>query len=288
MSQNHTRFLQAHGSRPDYGMQLEILVSLIYHDILSNLDPRNIIDIGANAGLHSMPLANIVRSKGGHLFSFEPLPGTFKELQRNLHSGIVDGLCTIHQLALGERTGKSLFVQNTSSPALSRVVSSLDTLSDSESIISIDITSLDEILGDIPVDFIKSDCESYDFLALRGGSKLISKYKPLIIFENPRQWGAKKHGYDSNDFFNFFAQAELLVFDLHGTLLTKDNWEDPDIGFEFVAINPHFTYFEGVLHSIFSFWKSLSERAVLTEWVQCVRACRDPYSYLDANKAGVQ
>ena len=263
-------------------MQLEILVSLLYHSILQGpLDGSYILDIGANAGLHSIPLLNIIKSKGGHLVAFEPLPSICQELRKNLEDGVSLGLCTIHEKALGELSSKSLFIENIENPALSRIVSPLDTLAPSERIIEIQIEALDNLVSNQKVSFIKADCETYDFIALRGGRQLIEKSRMPIIFENPREWGAKKHGYSCADFFDFWHSIGYLIYDLHANLLTSSKWLAEDICFEFLAVHSQDAARETMLKLIAEYWDSIDSRPVLNEWTRCVEACTDPIGYLN-------
>ena len=67
------------------------------------------------------------------------------------------------------------------------------------------------------VDFIKVDCEGYEYFVLRGGEKLIKRTKPLIVVEQKKadnydigdmaacnlleSWGAKRLGKIVGDYY---------------------------------------------------------------------------------------
>ena len=61
-------------------MQFEILVSLLYRHCIK--ESSTVIDGGANAGLHSIPMSSLLES--GHLYAFEPNPVVFRDLEKKL------------------------------------------------------------------------------------------------------------------------------------------------------------------------------------------------------------
>jgi hypothetical protein len=56
-----------------------------------------------------------------------------------------------------------------------------------ENYITIEVTTLDDFLNNIPVDIIKIDVEGYEVKVFKGSSNILSKHKPVIFSEfSPR------------------------------------------------------------------------------------------------------
>jgi hypothetical protein len=71
--------LQRLRDRPDFGQSLEVLLAALYHRIIRSGDI--VIDGGANGGLHTIPMARLVRPLG-HIVAYEPQPRPLESLQK--------------------------------------------------------------------------------------------------------------------------------------------------------------------------------------------------------------
>ena len=70
--------------------------------IMKYLKPGDtFIDIGANIGHHSM-FAAAITGKTGKVYSFEPIPRLFKQLQESVKVNKFDAIVTAYNMALGE------------------------------------------------------------------------------------------------------------------------------------------------------------------------------------------
>ncbi len=263
--------------RKDYNSQFEILVSYLYHHVVKS--GSFVIDGGANSGLHAMPLSRLV-SPDGMLFCFEPLPHISETLRKNIAPAISSVCARVYQNALGDKSAKVQFICNSANPALSRIMTDFDKLGESDNIIEVDVVVLDHILRGHKIDFIKLDLEGADFLALKGGENILRNWKPPVVFENSRAWAAKKYNYTAEDFFIFFENLEYEIYDLHNIKLTRDNWEDQNLSFEFIAFHKSDPRGDLFMRIIEYFWSTINQRSELLDWIECVKLCRDPFASL--------
>jgi FkbM family methyltransferase len=135
-----------------------------------------VIDIGANLGVYSLPMARMV-GPTGQVFAYEPgsEPRAFLERSRELNAAV-----NLHispsALSDREREGRLVFGGS----------SELSALGDSGSGETVRITNLDNedaARGWPSPDFMKIDAEGEEERILAGGHKFFSRHSPLIMFE---------------------------------------------------------------------------------------------------------
>lgn len=100
------------------------------------------------------------------IFAFEPDPKNFKYL-KSFCDKLEHVKCI--QMGIGEKKGILQFMSDDSS---SKIVDNGDRL--------VLIDTLDHMLGDIPVTYLKMDVEGLECAALMGAHKIIEKYKPKL------------------------------------------------------------------------------------------------------------
>lgn len=130
------------------------------------------VDVGAHCGLWTRVLAQCF----GKVTAFEPLDEHFACLARNITTSNVQ----MHKTALGDKSGAV----------------TLDTDAGAESTgwayvksggrISAEIRTLDSY-GLEPVDFLKVDCEGFEYFVLAGGAETIQRDRPTIIVEQNKE-----------------------------------------------------------------------------------------------------
>lgn len=149
-------------------------------------DNSIILDIGANIGTWSIPLA----IKNRKVYSFEPYDSSFYSLCGNIflnnkehiiypyHSAITDNVNKKTSMYLSETInigGCKLIEKNDNNNQLNRY-----------KLITLDSLKLEK------VNFIKIDVEGQELNVIKGGTKTILKNKPVIFFEcwdiNSHHW----------------------------------------------------------------------------------------------------
>jgi FkbM family methyltransferase len=143
-------------------------------------------DIGANIGLHSILLSNLIGAQG-RLHAFEPNSELVPALRRTL-SGL--GNATLHTIALSDKNDESnLFVPPDDSMAsLKDWTADTNLREDVEPrVVTCQQRRMDELVedGTLPQpDFIKCDVEGAELLVFQGGLKTLERTDaPIILFE---------------------------------------------------------------------------------------------------------
>ena len=135
-----------------------------------------VIDIGANLGVYSLPMARLV-GRTGHVFAYEPGSETRALLERSRELNAAVNL-DILPFALSDREREGRLVFGGSSE--------LNALGDSGVGETVRITSLDSedaARGWPSPDFIKIDAEGEEERILAGGRNFFARHSPLIMFE---------------------------------------------------------------------------------------------------------
>lgn len=197
----------------------------------------NCVDVGAHKG----EILDIMReaSPNGQHFAFEPLPHLFAALSKKY----VNTSIQLFPCALSSEEGESTFQFVTSNPAYSGILKrEYDRPHEDIEEISVQLRRLDDCIPqDIEVHFIKIDVEGAELLTLKGASRILRQYKPLIIFEHGKK-GSKNYGYDAGDVYDYLASHGYSLFTLNAfvhkqTALSRDKILNHfDIGDEFYFV----------------------------------------------------
>jgi FkbM family methyltransferase len=214
-----------------------------------------VVDGGANTGRHTISFAKRV-SPGGTVHAFEPLADLVAD---NLAWARIDQVADAvryHPIGLSDVAGEASFLRNTTDVAFSSLHFAPPGMQTEP--VRVRLDTLDAVLPDERVAFIKMDVEGAEYAAFRGGQALIRRSAPFIVFENALQWAGTCFGYARDDFFALFAGLELNLYDAFGRRFTASSWEDPDVGWYFCAFpaarmtEAEFVDFAG------SFWREQS------------------------------
>jgi FkbM family methyltransferase len=178
-------------------------------------DNDNFFDIGANIGWYSLNIGTARR--GGHVFSFEPIPKTFLQLKKNIALNSLRNV-TLCNFGFSNVVGEFNFYYY---PEGSGNASSenLTGRADVEEV-KCKVRTLDDYTTEtrVSVDFIKCDVEGAELLVFKGGVETIQRDLPIVFSEILRKWSAK-FGYNPNEIFTFFSSLGYRAFTLHGTRL---------------------------------------------------------------------
>jgi FkbM family methyltransferase len=192
-----------HVDRPDKrSVPFEILNFSAYEKKDSDMILRlvrpgdRVLDVGANLGWYSL---NIARLHGGsvRVDAFEPIPGTFRELARNVRLNGASNVA-VHNFALSDRPGSLRFLVD---PATSvSAVASPEGAAESLEEVQCEVRTVDGFVVEegIRVDFIKCDVEGAELLVLRGGLECLRRDRPVVFAEMLRKWSAR-FDYHPND-----------------------------------------------------------------------------------------
>lgn len=136
----------------------------------------SVIDIGANYGAYSLPMARLV-GPTGRVHAYEPTSSIRRVLAQSRDANGVKQLEIIpYALSDSRRTGFLAFGAS----------GELNALGEGSNGEAVEIRSLDDEARDrswAPTDFIKIDAEGEELRILAGASNLLTKTSPLVMFE---------------------------------------------------------------------------------------------------------
>ena len=139
-----------------------------------------VLDIGANIGAHTVPLAQLVGAEGV-VVAFEPQPTLHKILCANLVLNSIPNAIT-YAMALGDTEGECLFPVLDYSQPLNFGGVGADMVDEGE---AVPLGRLDDF-GLERVDFIKIDVEGFEAKVLAGAAETIARCRPIMYIENDR------------------------------------------------------------------------------------------------------
>jgi FkbM family methyltransferase len=137
---------------------------------------RHAVDVGAHCGLWSRVLSHCFT----RVSAFEPLPVNRECFVMNVHS---DGV-RLHDCALGDKD-EMVTIEIPSECSGWSFVSAQGSLQAS-------MRTLDSFAFEI-LDFLKLDCEGYEYFVLEGGASTIRRLRPTIVVEQ-KPGNAERYG----------------------------------------------------------------------------------------------
>ncbi|WP_088625887.1 FkbM family methyltransferase [Oceanicola sp. 22II-s10i] len=160
-------YLQGHFFEAD---SLEKLKTLV------RAERPNIVEVGANIGNHVVWYARHLDA--GRIYPVEPNPEALRLLDANIEANAIGDRIDRRGWGLGAGAGEGRFVTQTDNAdnlGATRLVAAADG--------GIETRSLDVLLGQDRVDFIKIDAEGMELDVLQGAEALIARDKPVIWVE---------------------------------------------------------------------------------------------------------
>jgi FkbM family methyltransferase len=173
------------------------------------------IDIGANHG--EFTVAAALLTPNGQTIAFEPVPKNIARLRINVQSNHLSNV-QIMSMGLSDQEGtfpiydqETPYDDGTTNEGLTSLFAA-----GKRSISSASITTrrLDDVwssLGLNRVDMIKLDIEGAEWQALRGGQRLLERYKPILLVEVAQSTCAAA-GYRANDFAQWIEDLGYRLF----------------------------------------------------------------------------
>jgi FkbM family methyltransferase len=142
------------------------------------LQPGDVfVDVGANIGFHSVIGSRLV-GPGGRVFALEPLPWTVDVLRANVwrHRG---GNITVVPAAASDAVGTATLTI----PREGRSGAGLDLgqLPGASETVEVVTTTLDDLLGELPVSVLKIDVEGAELRVLAGAANVLERSPAIVL-----------------------------------------------------------------------------------------------------------
>lgn len=160
-----------------------------YREALRGRRAPVVLDIGANIGAHTLPIAAMVRDAGGIVHAFEPTAWAFTKLVTNI--GLNPGLAMNvrpHQAMLGEHDSTACAPNLHSSWPLLGSDSVTDpahmgALKGTDGAEALTLDAVVRRLGLGRVDLVKLDVDGHEPDVLLGGLAALERFRPPIVME---------------------------------------------------------------------------------------------------------
>lgn len=187
-----------------------------------------VLDVGANQGLFTLLLANLVRP--GRVFAFEPQPFLYQQLVSNVQANTL-GNVVCHNLAVSSSSGRFALQPGKMNWGDSRIVTGA---APAPGQIKVDAVSLDENFADRKVDFLKIDVQGWEAEALFGARRVLAENMDLVVMFELWPYGLLKAGSSPEVLLAFLRHLEFQLWQIRRGRLTKFDQKDlPDPTKEF-------------------------------------------------------
>lgn len=179
-------------------------------DMIQQLVPQDgiVIDVGANAGIVSIALADKV-GLNGRVYAFEPSPVVFPRLQANIAlNPSLKTVVILNNLGVGAEDGELNFYEFSHMPGNGRLTAPNDEYQFTPSVKqSVKVITLDGYVQEhgLKIDFIKIDTEGYELNVLQGALETIKASRPTLLLETLNRPEAGVDGLD-----NYISIESLL------------------------------------------------------------------------------
>lgn len=175
----------------DQGIARQVVMTGIYEPQESNffmewLRPgMTVLDVGANFGYFTVLAARGV-GPSGRVHAFEPEPGNFARLEKNIEANGYSGRATAHRIALSDAPGRAeLFTDpaNLGNPSLAR-----KNVPVGKGSVMVDVLTLDAFLESLGpsrprVDLVKMDTQGFEPQVIAGARELLARDRPWLLLE---------------------------------------------------------------------------------------------------------
>lgn len=163
------------------------------------------VDVGANVGFVTVPLALEAKRIGSRVVAFEPFPGNVKWLKENLLLNQVEDLVTVVPAGLSSSPGEAQLLLaedfQTGAKIGNAIVQEKGGPDRGFQKVSVRLETLDaewERLGNPRLDVVKVDIEGHEDRFLEGGAKTIAAHRPAILSEVNR-WYYQQRGLEFDE-----------------------------------------------------------------------------------------
>jgi FkbM family methyltransferase len=150
--------------------------------LLCDEDSR-VLDVGANIGMTALGFSQICPH--GQIAAIEPVPRTFRHLQRNVAKAGARNL-KIFNFALGSREGTVVMQGHPSNFACSFVADNYTIPAEDHFSYDVPVKRLDDTFSELSLDrldFLKVDVEGFELEVFTGAKEVLNTYKPIVFLE---------------------------------------------------------------------------------------------------------
>jgi len=192
-----------------------------------------VADIGANQGIYTLLLANLVRP--AKVFAFEPEPMLFKRLVSNVFENRVKNV-VCQQAAVSSSSGRLAIKPGEINRGDNRIVSVQKTETDQ---IEVDAVKLDELFPGQTIDFLKIDIQGWEHQALLGARALLERSKNITIMLELWPYGLLRAGTRASDLVTYLRELGFVLWRMDKgrfSELKEEHLPDPNKEFAYYNV----------------------------------------------------
>ncbi|MFZ3391264.1 FkbM family methyltransferase [Buttiauxella gaviniae] len=193
----------------------------ITHEFTKGLESPIIYDLGANLGAYTIPVAHLIESQNGHVYSFEPQKTIYYQLCGNVFLNRLNNVTALNK-AVGELSG----IIDIPVPDYNKMDNigafSLDEkfrknegtdLVLTEKNTPVEIIKLDDMLAPQKVRFIKIDVEGFELKVLKGAMNFLEHNNfPPFSFE---AWNQEWFAGEKRELMDFIIKIGYEIQHIH-------------------------------------------------------------------------
>lgn len=167
-----------------------------------------VVDVGAHIGFYTLLAAKIV-GEAGKVYAFEPDSKNFSLLTKNVAANGYKNVILVNK-AVSNKTGQAKLFIHPENTGDHRLYSA----GDSRVSKTIETVSLDDYFANSSekIDFIKLDIQGFEYQALSGSKKTISKQKNLKMITEFWPYGLAKSGDSANKLLSLLKELGFKLF----------------------------------------------------------------------------
>ena len=200
----------------------------LFGPLVGLLQPDGVaVDVGANVGAVTVPLAMAARRVGSRVISFEPFPRNAEWIHKNLQANQVEDVVTIVNCGLSSAPGDAtLLLREDFETGASIGNASVAEPGNSERFqrVTIKLDTLDDLwpsFGSPRLDVVKIDIEGHEDRFLEGAKQTLATNRPAILMEVNRYYYTQR-GVDFDTAipralppgYRFFTSGQTEIEDL--------------------------------------------------------------------------
>jgi FkbM family methyltransferase len=191
-----------------------------------------VIDIGANIGTHTLPLAAQV-GPTGRVVAVEPTLYAFKRLVEhvNLNPDLANHVTTLQTMLMGSPQAELAPAIESSWPLETPEGAHGGHAGVAKATTGAAVSTLDDLVAALQlkrVDVIKLDVDGYEVEVLRGARRVLAEFRPLVFFEHA-PYVVHDKGYLPEEMGEIFTKAGYRFHDLHAHLLRDGGLHLPEV-----------------------------------------------------------
>jgi FkbM family methyltransferase len=172
----------------------------------------NVIDIGANQGLYTSCLAELV--KPGKVFAFEPEPMLFRQLVSNISQNRINNVIC-YQTAVSNVSGLLTLQSGKLNLGDNRVVAQQGVHLGGTTVVN--AAALDDLLAGETIHFLKIDIQGWEAHALAGARQLLEKNRDIILMFEFWPFGLTKAGTEPEALLSSLREVGFNLYrSVHG------------------------------------------------------------------------